>query len=653
MRLSKGHPYGEFLTLLVITLPILVLLPINFLYFHILVEAYTVAIGVTIFVISFNARHYLTNSLFPILGIAFLSVASVDFIHSLAYKGMGLVGISSANTATQLWILGRYLHALSILGAFMLFHRPINLLSLSFFYGAITLSGIGLVLTGHFPDCYIEGVGLTRFKIISEFIVMALFGTALWFSGRLKSVIDAYTLKMFQFGLVAAIGAEVMFSLYIDVYSIVNATGHIFKMASFYFFYRACVYMSINKPYESIFKRLTEQKEFLASVIESLAHPFYVVDAQSYKVKMANSAAGLKEGSTITCYSARHGKGSPCHLLGDTCPIEEVKRTKGPVKVEHIYTDAQGQRMIEEVHAYPIFSPYGEVREVIAYCFDVTQKRKQQELLKKLSLAIEQSSDSILITDSEGTIEYVNSTFCKVTGYSPQEVIGKSPNIFKSGVTPQEVYAVLWKTIKAGKTWQGEICNRKKDGTLFWESMKISPLTDPDGRITHFVAVREDIQDRIRAQVAEEKVRETERRLVELEQDMKILDKLMRLHQPTLAMRAYGQIPLVEAAPEFFETFVREYGELLDRYIEVQIYKVDYDIVSSLKDFADRLGMNNLGPRDLIDIHTTALKTKSFGQKKEGLRAYHEEGKIMLLELMGYLVNYYRNYFITTSKKSH
>ncbi len=122
----------------------------------------------------------------------------------------------------------------------------------------------------------------------------------------------------------------------------------------------------------------------------------------------------------------------------------------------------------------------------------IIRKQIEAELFKK-SLAIEQSSLSILITDTDGNIEYVNPKFSEVTGYSYEEAIGKNPRILKSSYHDNQFYVDLWTEIKSGKTWRGELCDKKKDGSLYWENAIISPVIDEHGNITHFVGIKEDI----------------------------------------------------------------------------------------------------------------------------------------------------------------
>jgi two-component system, cell cycle sensor histidine kinase and response regulator CckA len=120
--------------------------------------------------------------------------------------------------------------------------------------------------------------------------------------------------------------------------------------------------------------------------------------------------------------------------------------------------------------------------------------------LRKLCCALEQSPVSVAITDLNGTIEYVNAEFCRVTGFALAEVIGQNPRVLKSGHHPPEFYQGMWNQIAAGQTWRGELCNRKKNGELYWERTSISPIHDDGGRTTHFVAVKEDITNRKRAE---------------------------------------------------------------------------------------------------------------------------------------------------------
>jgi PAS domain S-box-containing protein len=127
---------------------------------------------------------------------------------------------------------------------------------------------------------------------------------------------------------------------------------------------------------------------------------------------------------------------------------------------------------------------------------DVTERKRAEEQIRKLSSAVEQSPVSVLITNPQGVIEYVNPKFTKMTGYTLEEVNGQNPRFLKGDKTSAEEYRQLWGTIIQGREWRGEFHNRKKNGEFYWESCSISPIVDAAGQITHFLAVKEDTTER-------------------------------------------------------------------------------------------------------------------------------------------------------------
>ena len=146
----------------------------------------------------------------------------------------------------------------------------------------------------------------------------------------------------------------------------------------------------------------------------------------------------------------------------------------------------------------PLLEVTGEAIGAVCIAKDISGRKKTEKKLLQLSRAVEDSPASIVITDSKGTIEYVNTKFIDITGYSFSEAVGQNPRILKSGEQPPEFYKNLWDTINKGNVWRGELHNKKKNGELYWESASISPLKDPDGHMTHFVGIKEDITERKR-----------------------------------------------------------------------------------------------------------------------------------------------------------
>jgi len=186
-----------------------------------------------------------------------------------------------------------------------------------------------------------------------------------------------------------------------------------------------------------------------------------------------------------------------------------VSRVKDPdafmTRVMTLYThpDDTGRDEIEltdgtilDRYSSPVKGSDGHYYGRIWIFRDITERRRNEDALRQLSAAVEQSPASVVITDPDGNISYVNRKFSESTGYAVAEVLGKNPRILNSGHSPPEMYRTLWETILSGREWRGEFRNRRKNGELYWESAAISPITAPDGSISHFLAVKEDITER-------------------------------------------------------------------------------------------------------------------------------------------------------------
>jgi PAS domain S-box-containing protein len=166
-------------------------------------------------------------------------------------------------------------------------------------------------------------------------------------------------------------------------------------------------------------------------------------------------------------------------------------------RTEGIGLRKDGRRIPLEV-AVNVFTIHG--RQMITCILrDITERREIEDQLRKLSRAVDQSPAAVVITDRKGTIEYVNPRFVEMTGYATDEVLGQNPSILKSGIHDDVFYESFWGTILAGNPWQGEFCNRKKNGEIYWERAHVAPVRNARGEITHFVSLKEDVTESRRA----------------------------------------------------------------------------------------------------------------------------------------------------------
>ncbi len=222
-----------------------------------------------------------------------------------------------------------------------------------------------------------------------------------------------------------------------------------------------------------------------------------------------------------------------CFDSGETCSKALLQAVCGEQsRFEQRVRGAQNRELWLDVRLTPIKDFDG----ILLVGRDITEQRRAETELRKLLRAVEQNPASIVITDIDGIIEYVNPKFCAVTGYSRQEAIGQNPRVLKSGEMSPEGYRELWETILAGREWRGEFHNRKKSGELFWEAASISPIRDADGKVTHFIAVKEDVTER---KMLETQLKQEKEQLEQAYADLKTLQSQLLQQEK---MSSIGQL---------------------------------------------------------------------------------------------------------------
>jgi len=261
-----------------------------------------------------------------------------------------------------------------------------------------------------------------------------------------------------------------------------------------------------------------QQSEFLNNTIEALSHPFYVIDANDYTIKMANSAADMGTlTANSTCYALTHKRNEPCDDAVHLCPLKKVKKLKKPVVVEHIHYDKNGNARNYEVHGFPVFNSEGIVVQMIEYSLDITERKMAVNELRKtkdyLDNIIESSIDSIVISDETGYVTKANKTFFELIGYKKEEVIGKHTmelTITEAGTyesTSGELYEIDKEFFDTAREKISQLHEEGK--VLNWEgyyldkNKKVIPvehnavlLYDEEGNMTGALGINRDITER-------------------------------------------------------------------------------------------------------------------------------------------------------------
>ena len=246
---------------------------------------------------------------------------------------------------------------------------------------------------------------------------------------------------------------------------------------------------------------------------------------------------------------------------------------------------------------------------------------------------------AIIAADFDGNIIAFNEGARQIYGYTPEEVIGKqnidaffAREFVKSG----KLQKIIGELIKKGSySYEGQ--KVRKRGGKFPAQVLFTLTKDKSGKMVGFIEIVEDLTERHKAE-------EAEARVAQLKRELRSLERISAPPATATTAETYGLVPLHQASPHVFRQLVHHYSDLMELALEKQVFKVEHDISGKLCAIADELGAFKAGPRDVVEIHSSALKGKSSEASHTKTQAYAEEGRIMVLELMGHLVSYYRTY---------
>lgn len=365
----------------------------NYLLFHTLVELSITVVAGMLFMITWFSRQTIRNNYLLFLGIAYLFIAILELLHTLAYKGMGVFPTQSANLATQLWISARYLEGATFLIAPLMIRKELKASSTLKVYTIITILLLASIFTGIFPACYVEGVGLTPFKIFSEYLIAGMLIGALGLLRRERTQFESPIFNMLTASIILTVFAELVFTLYVGIYGFFNVLGHFFKLFAFYFIYKAIVVTAFVKPYDLLSKNLVqkdrmlrEEKERFQELFQNLSNGVAVLETrdkgQSFLFKDINPAAeklsSIRKDEVLgkdftEIYTAMHGS-----ELMDA--IHKVWETGEPVIIPELYYRDKRVEGWRELYVYSLSSG-----EIVIVSKDITKNKELEKSQEKLT----------------------------------------------------------------------------------------------------------------------------------------------------------------------------------------------------------------------------------------------------------------------------
>ena len=249
-----------------------VLSTLDYLLFHSVAEIFSIAVAFAAFTVFWNARRLMAHDYLLVIGIAFPFIAGIDLIHTLAYRGMGVVPFTGSNVATQLWIAARGLEAITLVVASIFLKRRLNIaLTMSVYLLITVLLVASIVWWQIFPVCYVEGVGLTPFKKIAEVVIASLFLVAAAMLWRHRADFPRTVYRWLMVSYVATVLSELALIFYVDVYGFSNFVGHILKIVAFVAIYSALVEAYLRQPYQMLLESRTDLAQRVAERTRELA----------------------------------------------------------------------------------------------------------------------------------------------------------------------------------------------------------------------------------------------------------------------------------------------------------------------------------------------------------------------------------------------
>ena len=480
---------------------------------HLLLEMFSISVSILVATI---AWHVLTNSestriANPII-FGFTVLAMADMMHALTYAGMpGLMTDSSTPEAIFFWLTGRTFAALVLLAIALNLklpgHKSIWLLA-GILCGAL-ITWLGTYHLSVFPVLFVTGKGVTAFKAYYEIVLCTIYlSIAFWlfYEGMKKD--KPLSLWLGTACFVMGIG-ELDFTTYLTPSDFLNTFGHTYKIVSYALIYRALFISAIRAPFQMLKMsedRLTQHQTNLLSILNKIPHGVLRLDTQlncTYVNHVQAKRFGLPEadiqGQPLARFATEGDMANTQKYIAEAFAGNAGQLTGW-------FWTTQNIPKYSIVNFVPEFNEAGYVTSVLIFLTDQTEQQEaKQNLLSSLKeteeLKVALDAHAIVVkTDANGVITSVNDKFCEISKYPREELIGQTHRLINSGRHPKAFFKELWETISSGSIWNGEICNRAKDGALYWVQTTIVPYMGVDGTPQQYMAIRVDITSQKKAE---------------------------------------------------------------------------------------------------------------------------------------------------------
>ncbi|MDO9305345.1 MAG: MASE3 domain-containing protein [Sulfuricurvum sp.] len=497
---KKYDPIALLLPVVLIALLGIIRMNEGYLLFHVIVELFAVIVGIIIAVIAYYMHTFTRNNFLLMLGIGFFWVAFLDLFHMLSYHGMNLYSDAlTPNTATTLWIFARILWIVTILMApFILFKRVTSGLIFSAM-GAISIFIYIATFTGVMPIMY-SSEGLTQIKIGLEYAVIAFSLFAMWIYSTKKNTFNPTMYRMIQLSLIFGIAAEICFTIYVDIYGVMNFTGHIFKFFSYWMIFQGIIVAALKEPFSVMAK--------VSNTYDTIPVSVVVADAEGIvrQVNRATTRCFVKTSEELVGQD-NHDILHPHGVNKSECKICQAIERKIQTTVEVAFGKQHKQYTVSPIEID------GQVTGTLQICTDMTERKNFEDALLYEKETAQNYLDIVdvmlLVIDMDKKVQLLNRRGCEIIGYDFHEVVGK--NWIKNFLPvrfQQEIIDITEKFKsyeKVASYYENPILTKNGEERLIaWRN---TPLFDQDNHFIGILCSGEDVTERRQAQ---QKIKESE-----------------------------------------------------------------------------------------------------------------------------------------------
>lgn len=376
----------------------------NYLLFHALTEVFTIAVSFSIAIIVFNNRHNLKNDYIKILGVAFAFAGGFDLLHTLSYKGMGVFTSVSTRLATETWLIARFMDSIGMLVAGLSFYRSINPSRVMAAFCLMALAALAAVYWQLFPVTFVEGKGLTPFKVYSEYLISLILVASMLLLLRRKAEFHPKVFRWLMFFYLASIGTELAFTTYYEVYAWQNMVGHLLKIIAFFCLYRAIVETSLKEPFNSLFFQLNRAHDMLKANEIQLMETQRLAKVGSWEWDLIKNDTRWSDQTFINLgYAARQFTPTAASLLLRVHPLDRPRveqavfdfMAKDSYDLDFRIIKPNGEEGWIHVQCHTIFDNAGNPVRLFGALQDITESKRNEDKLQRFAAELAEANKEV------------------------------------------------------------------------------------------------------------------------------------------------------------------------------------------------------------------------------------------------------------------